>query len=350
MGCAIVALPVEGLTISSIQAALNSHRKVKLPDGAVINMTAPLYIPDGRKLYSNPANPATFKRIPLTRQRMLVFNGRNSIIAHLIMDFNFATGWEPYVICIAFSAEEFVSITPQNKSGCRVYNVQFIESNGVVVHPVVQTGDSWCISFATDFSGAVQEDIKVIGCNCTAEWHQLTANGQGPGQRSITIEHNKIKGSYATAIAISSRTDPSVMEDITIRHNFLLRCRAYGTFVGQDTQEVVAIKLDLGGILIDKNYVSQDGSRLFQTSFVFRGGLNGGTISNCVVSNNISDATESQGMEPRSVSYQSDTEDSDFQFYNNKSIRFAKSVLINAEITQSGNEYVLTGLPWTLGD
>jgi hypothetical protein len=342
----MVALPSGSINSVSLQSALNKHKRVKLPAGEVITLTVPVYIPAGRKLYSDPANPATIRRIPLTRQRMLVFNGQGSTIAHLKMDFNFATGWEPYVICIAFSAEEFANITPQDKSGCKVINVEFVESNGVVIHPIAQTGDSWCISFATDFNGAIQRNIAVIGCRCTAPFHQLTANGQGLGQENITIEYCATWDTYATAIAISTRTDGAVFRDITIRHCFLMDIEAYGIFIGQDTQEVIAIDADIDGVLIDQNYIQHSASRLYITSIVIRSGLDGGSISNFVISNNISDATKSFALQPRSISVQSDTEGSEVQIINNKTIKFAQSVFFLTDVIQSGNTYYGTDTPW----
>ena len=353
MGCNIVALPSGSITAKTIQDALNVHRKVKLPAGELITINEPIYIPAGRKLYSDPANPATIRRTPLTRQRMIVFNGRDSKVAHLILDWNFAFGWEPYVIGIAFSAEEFASIRPEDKSGCSVINVKFVDVNGVVVHPIASTGDSWCVSFATDYFDEVQTDIRVIGCNCEAEFHQLTANGNSIGQRNLTVSHNKATGCFGTAIAFSSRASGTEFDGITVQHNFILETKAFGVFVGQDTQEVIAIKLDLTDILIDQNYVSHSSFRNFITSFVIRPGLDGGVVDNCVISNNISDPTKSLALEPRSVSYFATNTTpgaNELVFTGNKSIGFARSALVNAEVTQSGNTYFGTSTPWNLSD
>jgi len=349
VGCNIVALSGPQ-TSASIQAALNKHRKVKLPDGALITINQPIYIPAGRKLYSNPANKATIRRTASTGQRILVIDGPNTKIAHLKLDYNFANGWEGYVIPIAFGAEEFIGRRPQSRSGAKIYNVDFIESNGVVEHPIGgQTGDSWCVSFATDTPDPITRDVKIVGCNCSAEYHQLSANGQGASYHDVLIAHNLITGAFAAGIAMSSRTDLTEFRRINIRHNFILRTRSFGIFVGQDSESAVSLKFDLFDVVYEKNYVQHSDFRPFITSFLMRSGTSGGVIENSVIRDNISDATQSAALEPRSVSWVSNLPGT-LSFTGNRSINFARSVVFGTESppTESGNTYWDNGAAWTL--
>lgn len=335
---------------ATVQSFVDAHDDVELQAGGVFNIGASLNIRSGKRLFTDPNNPATLKRTG-SLARTTIINGNDIQLRNLTFDWNFGGTWQDFRSHIAFAPPDGSGITPATNLGkILIVGCKFEASNSMGTHG---GGDCWCISFSPGDTDQDIDDVKILGCRFVGLPVQLTGNGTLNGTWSnVEIAYNYVSDSRAGAIAISSLATTTLgnetsFEAVNVHHNVIRRARSTCVFVGQDNGNTADGQVNVTGLVVDNNVLEVDIDNSFPGPVLIRAGSASGYTATAQVTDNMLSIIKAQaaGLSPRVLNMTGNTS-STLLFTGNKINGRGDFVVTNATLTQSGNVY-LNGDQWS---
>jgi len=343
----------------ALATLLAAHDDVELPAGAVYEIATALAIPSSSRLWSDPANPATLKRMG-DRNHIVHVNGVDVRIENLRFDWNMLGVWRQYNSCIAFGSLSGTGITPAPISDISIIGCRFIESGARVPHG---NNDSWCISLTPAINQNIA-NVKILGCSSDADV-QLIGNGTNDGEwNGIEVAYNYCKNGWAASVGITSlhttvSGGETTFNNVNIHHNMFRNGRAYGIAVGVDNSADVNFStVQVNDLVVSDNLIEISDAVEFPACVLIRAGLEAGYTASAVAERNLFSVRRSQKKvrdnnatnTPRLVSLSSNTPGSTLLFRDNViDAAFAVTNFFSnpahVAVTSSGNKYI-NGQVW----
>lgn len=337
---------------SIVQAFLDANDDIELAPGAVFNIGTVLHVTEGKRIFTDPDNPATLKRFGSTI-RTCCLNGSGIRIQNCQFDWNFAGVWKSYHSHLAFSPPSGSGITfiPE-RDDIEIVGCRFIESTTPGTH---NGNDCWCIAPAI---GGVEMDIrnfKIIGCYSDNIVQLMGGGGIAGTWYDTEIAHNVVYNGRAAGMGISSQAEEALgyttnYHGYRIHHNIIKNCSNIGIFIGQDGGSTVDGRVGITDLQIYNNIIELSGDQPFPTCILIRHGNKVGFTAEALVYNNVFDVRKSilSGGTPRAVQLQSSNEGSTLGFTNNKRLGNVTLAVTNTTLTASGNTNLGSETPWSV--
>jgi hypothetical protein len=341
---------VDANNSSVIQAAIDANDDIEFAAGEVFNIGTVLQIRPGKRLWTDPTNPATLKRTGTTI-RTTVVNGADISIENLQFDWNFGGAWREFNTHISLAPPAGSGITPSGSyDHLRIIGCRFIESTTSGSH---SNSDSWCISMVPGAAADI-DDVKILGCYSDS-LVQLVGNGTLTGTWSnIEIAYNVIYNAQNAAIGFSSlaraiEDRETIFGSVDIHHNIIRNTYGIGIFVGQDGSAPADGTVQINSLKIRDNYIEAGKVADFNIGILVRPGAETGYTAYAEIERNVISILDAQkaGKQPRTISFSSAQGGSTLLFRDNKRSGVGSVATTNVTVTQSGNTN-LDGTSWSL--